>query len=86
MFAIRLYVLCVWGFGLSCRVFHLVTHGFFKALLFLSAGSVIHACHEQDIFKMGGLRKKLPITYANFGLDRLQLLGYSRLQDFIQKI
>ena len=48
-------------------IFHLMTHAFFKALLFLSAGAVIVACHhEQDIFKMGGLRKKLPLVYACF--------------------
>ncbi len=48
-------------------VFHLMTHAFFKALLFLSAGSVILACHhEQNIFKMGGLRKSIPLVYAAF--------------------
>ncbi|OAT35794.1 NADH-quinone oxidoreductase subunit L [Proteus myxofaciens] len=48
-------------------IFHLMTHAFFKALLFLSAGSVIIACHhEQNIFKMGGLRKKIPFVYACF--------------------
>lgn len=66
-------------------VFHLVTHGFFKALLFLSAGSVIHACHEQDIFKMGGLRKKLPITYANFWLGSLAIIGIFPLAGFYSK-
>lgn len=51
----------------SAAVFHLMTHAFFKALLFLSAGSVIIATHhEQDIFKMGGLRKKLPLVYVCF--------------------
>jgi NADH-quinone oxidoreductase subunit L len=51
----------------SAAIFHLMTHAFFKALLFLSAGAVILACHhEQDIFKMGGLRKKLPLVYACF--------------------
>ena len=51
----------------SAAVFHLMTHAFFKALLFLAAGAVIIACHhEQDIFKMGGLRKKLPLVYACF--------------------
>lgn len=51
----------------SAAVFHLMTHAFFKALLFLSAGAVIIATHhEQDIFKMGGLRKKLPLVYACF--------------------
>ncbi|QCE34361.1 NADH-quinone oxidoreductase subunit L [Acetobacteraceae bacterium] len=48
-------------------IFHLMTHAFFKALLFLSAGSVILACHhEQDIFKMGGLRKSIPLIYICF--------------------
>ena len=52
-----------WG----AAIFHLMTHAFFKALLFLTAGAVILACHhEQDIFKMGGLRKQLPLAYACF--------------------
>lgn len=51
----------------SAAIFHLMTHAFFKALLFLSAGAVIIACHhEQNIFKMGGLRKKIPFVYACF--------------------
>jgi NADH-quinone oxidoreductase subunit L len=51
----------------SAAVFHLMTHAFFKALLFLAAGAVIIACHhEQNIFRMGGLRKKLPLVYACF--------------------
>ncbi|MEQ4923045.1 NADH-quinone oxidoreductase subunit L [Proteus hauseri] len=51
----------------DASIFHLMTHAFFKALLFLSAGSVIVACHhEQNIFKMGGLRKKIPFVYACF--------------------
>lgn len=66
-------------------VFHLVTHGFFKALLFLSAGSVIHACHEQDVFKMGGLRKKLPITYANFWIGSLAIIGVFPFAGFYSK-
>ena len=66
-------------------VFHLVTHGFFKALLFLSAGSVIHACHEQDVFKMGGLRKKLPITYANFWVGSLAIIGIFPFAGFYSK-
>ncbi len=52
-----------WG----AAIFHLMTHAFFKALLFLSSGAVIIACHhEQDIFKMGGLRKKIPLVYWCF--------------------
>jgi NADH-quinone oxidoreductase subunit L len=51
----------------SAAIFHLMTHAFFKALLFLASGAVILACHhEQDIFKMGGLRKKLPLAWACF--------------------
>ena len=51
----------------SSGIFHLMMHAFFKALLFLSAGAVINACHhEQNIFKMGGLRKRLPVAYYSF--------------------
>ena len=66
-------------------MFHLVTHGFFKALLFLSAGSVIHACHEQDIFKMGGLRTKMPLTYANFWIGSLAIMGIFPFAGFYSK-
>ncbi len=61
----------------SAGVFHVVTHAFFKALLFLGAGSVIHAMHhEQDIRKMGGLKSKLPITHATFLLGYLAIIGF----------
>lgn len=51
----------------DAAIFHLMTHAFFKALLFLASGSVILACHhEQNIFKMGGLRKSIPLVYACF--------------------
>ncbi|XVN41873.1 MAG: NADH-quinone oxidoreductase subunit L [Rickettsia endosymbiont of Argas persicus] len=66
-------------------VFHLVTHAFFKALLFLSVGSVIHAVHEQDIFKMGGLRNKMPVTYVNFLIGSLALIGIYPLAGFYSK-
>ncbi|MDG6094579.1 NADH-quinone oxidoreductase subunit L [Acetobacter sp. AN02] len=57
-------------------VFHLTTHAFFKALLFLGAGSVIHAVHdEQDMFRMGGLWKKIPMTYAVMWIGSLALAG-----------
>lgn len=69
----------------QAAIFHLATHGFFKALLFLSAGSVIHAVHEQDIFKMGGLRKKLPITYGNFWVGSLAIIGIFPLAGFYSK-
>jgi len=60
------YMFVALGAGVySAGIFHLFTHAFFKALLFLGAGSVIHAMHhEQDMRNMGGLRKKIPITYA----------------------
>lgn len=66
-------------------IFHLVTHGFFKALLFLSAGSVIHATHEQEIFKMGGLWRKMPFTYANFWVGSLAIIGIFPLAGFYSK-
>ncbi|WP_375332293.1 NADH-quinone oxidoreductase subunit L [Candidatus Tisiphia endosymbiont of Temnostethus pusillus] len=69
----------------NAGIFHLVTHAFFKALLFLSAGSVIHACHEQDIFKMGGLKDKMPITYCNFLIGSLALIGIYPLAGFYSK-
>jgi NADH-quinone oxidoreductase subunit L len=60
----------------SAAMFHLVTHAFFKALLFLGAGSVIHAMHhEQDMRKMGGLWKKIPVTYTLMWIGSLALAG-----------
>lgn len=75
------------GFGaFSSGIFHLVTHAFFKALLFLGAGSVIHALHgEQDIRKMGGLRKLIPITYITFILASLAISGFPLLSGFFSK-
>ncbi len=70
----------------SLGIYHLVTHAFFKALLFLGAGSVIHACHhEQDIKKMGGLRKKLPYTYFFIIIGSLALAGIPPLAGFFSK-
>ena len=60
-------VMAVGLHGPTPAMFHLTTHAFFKALLFLGAGSVIIALHhEQDIWKMGGLRKKMPVTFWTF--------------------
>lgn len=57
-------------------MFHLYTHAFFKAMLFLGSGAVIYACHhEQDIWKMGGLRKHMPITFWTFAIGTLALMG-----------
>ncbi len=67
-------------------VFHVMTHAFFKALLFLGAGSVIHAMHhEQDIMKMGGLRKKLPITHITFLIGCLAIAGLPPFSGFFSK-
>jgi len=67
-------------------VFHVMTHAFFKALLFLGAGSVIHALHEeQDIRKMGGLRRALPITFATFLVATLAITGFPGLSGFFSK-
>lgn len=70
----------------SAAIFHLATHAFFKALLFLGAGSVIHAMHhEQDIRNMGGLWKKIPITYAMFWIGSLALAGFPPFAGFYSK-
>jgi NADH-quinone oxidoreductase subunit L len=63
-------------YGIGASMFHLTTHAFFKALLFLGSGSVIHACHhEQDIFKMGGLYKKMPLTTLTFAAGVIAIAG-----------
>jgi NADH-quinone oxidoreductase subunit L len=70
----------------SAGVFHVITHAFFKALLFLGAGSVIHGMHhEQDILKMGGLRSKMPKTYAAFLVGWLAICGIPPLSGFFSK-
>ncbi|MEK8090311.1 NADH-quinone oxidoreductase subunit L [Thermithiobacillus plumbiphilus] len=70
----------------AASVFHLMTHAFFKALLFLAAGSVIHAMHhEQDIRKMGGLRKYMPITYITALIGSLALAGVPPFAGFFSK-
>ena len=63
--------------GVAVGIFHLLTHAFFKALLFLGAGSVIHGCSgEQDIRRMGGLRRHMPITFATYAVGMLALCGF----------
>lgn len=70
----------------AAGVFHLMTHAFFKALLFLGAGSVIMAMHhEQDIRKMGGLKKYMPITYWTVLIGSLALIGFPGLSGFFSK-
>lgn len=72
--------------GAGAAMFHLTTHGFFKALLFLGSGSVIHACHhEQDIYQMGGLRKRMPLTFWTFTIAMLALVGMYPLAGFWSK-
>jgi len=62
--------------GVAAGIMHLLAHGFFKALLFLGAGSVIHGLHhEQDIRKMGGLRKLMPVTFATYAIGMMALSG-----------
>jgi NADH-quinone oxidoreductase subunit L len=71
-----------WG----SAMFHLFTHAFFKALLFLGAGAIIHALHhEQDIWKMGGLRSLMPKTFATFAIGTLALTGCPFLAGFYSK-
>ena len=81
------YMAAILGMGYSgIALFHLITHAFFKALLFLGAGAVIHACHhEQSIFKMGGLIKKMPITAITFIIGTLALCGVYGFSGFYSK-
>jgi len=70
----------------SAAIFHLATHAFFKALLFLGAGSVIHAMHhEQNIQKMGGIWRKIPFTYAMMWIGSLALAGFPPFAGFFSK-
>ena len=62
--------------GVAAGIMHLLAHGFFKALLFLGSGSVIHGCHgEQDIRKMGGLRRFMPVTFVTYAIGMMALSG-----------
>ena len=62
--------------GVAAGIMHLLAHGFFKALLFLGSGSVIHGCHgEQDIRKMGGLRRFMPVTFVTYAVGMMALSG-----------
>jgi NADH-quinone oxidoreductase subunit L len=81
------YMFLALGVGaFSAAIFHVVTHAFFKALLFLGAGSVIHALDdEQDIRRMGGLRHEMPITWATFLVGTLAIAGVPGLSGFFSK-
>tara|TARA_B100000029_G_scaffold461232_1_gene492853 strand:+ start:44 stop:1951 length:1908 start_codon:yes stop_codon:yes gene_type:complete len=70
----------------NASIFHLMTHGFFKALLFLSAGSVIHAMHhEQDMRKMGGLHSKIPFTAVMMWIGSLAIIGFPYFSGYYSK-
>jgi len=81
------YMFLAMGVGAyAAGIFHLYTHAFFKALLFLGSGAVIHALHgEQDIRHMGGLRKALPITYWTFLIGAIAIAGVPPLAGFFSK-
>ncbi len=81
------YMFLAVGIGaFSAGIFHLITHAFFKALLFLAAGSVIHALHgEQDIQKMGNLKSKLPLTHIAFLFGVLAIMGCPPFSGFFSK-
>jgi NADH-quinone oxidoreductase subunit L len=71
--------------GYTASMFHLFTHAFFKALLFLGAGAVIHAVHSNEIWDMGGLRKKMPVTHLTFLVATLAIAGIWPFAGFFSK-
>ena len=76
----------IYAVGVGAAMFHLTTHAFFKALMFLGSGSVIHGCHhEQDIFKMGGLRTRMPLTFWTFTIGVAAIIGFPYLAGFFSK-
>jgi NADH-quinone oxidoreductase subunit L len=80
------YMICALGVGgYMAGLFHLMTHAFFKALLFLGSGSVIHAVHSQEMPEMGGLRKKMPVTFWTFLIATLAISGVPGLSGFFSK-
>ncbi len=80
------YMIAAMGAGAyTAGLFHLFTHAFFKALLFLGAGSVIHAVHSNNMSDMGGLRKKMPVTFWTFIIGTLALIGVFPFAGFFSK-
>ncbi|MBI1977871.1 MAG: NADH-quinone oxidoreductase subunit L, partial [Candidatus Omnitrophica bacterium] len=80
------YMVMAVGLGSAViAMYHLTTHAFFKALLFLSAGSIIHATHEQNITEMGGLLKRMPLTSAAFLIGTFALIGFWPSSGFFSK-
>lgn len=70
-------MLCLGVGGMAAAMFHLIAHAFFKALLFLGAGSIIHGCgDEQDIRSMGGLGRRMPVTFATYAVGMMALAGF----------
>ena len=80
-----LMILSLGAFGYTAAIFHLLAHGFSKALLFLGAGSVMHSTEELDVNKMGGLRKVMPVTAILFSIGALSLGGIPILAGFWSK-
>jgi NADH-quinone oxidoreductase subunit L len=79
------YMVAALSFSYTAGIFHLFTHGFFKALLFLGAGSLIHAVHSNNMSDMGGLRKYMPYTYGTFVIGSLALMAIPPLAGFWSK-
>lgn len=81
------YMMLALGVGsLTASMFHLMTHAFFKALMFLAAGSVLHALHDTaDIFKMGGLRRQMPFTFAAMAVGVIAIAGIPPFAGFYSK-
>ncbi len=80
------YMVLAVGLGsANVAMYHLTTHAFFKALLFLGAGAMIHALHTQDIWEMGGLVKRMPVTAITFVIGTLALCGIPPLSGFFSK-
>ena len=81
------FMMLALGVGnLTASMFHLMTHAFFKALMFLAAGSVLHALHDKaDIFEMGGLRKAMPVTFVTMGIGVVAIAGIPPFAGFFSK-
>jgi NADH-quinone oxidoreductase subunit L len=79
------YMMAALAFSYTAGIFHLFTHGFFKALLFLGAGSLIHAVHSNNMSDMGGLRKFMPYTYVTFMIGSLALMAIPPFAGFWSK-
>jgi NADH-quinone oxidoreductase subunit L len=79
------YMVAALGFSYTAGIFHLFTHGFFKALLFLGAGSLIHSAHSNNMSDMGGMRKLMPVTWWTFLIGSLALMAIPPLAGFWSK-